>query len=51
MTEQTVTIYISTEVDPSQLLDLALEFAGYVNERTGESCSIDEGMTSVEETS
>ena len=45
----TITIPIRTDIDPSTLLDLALEFAAYVQGQTGQDCAIDDDNTSVEE--
>lgn len=47
MTKQIVAIYVETEIDPSQLLDLALEFGKHVTDMTCEPCTVDEDKTYV----
>ena len=51
MTKQIITIHVETDINPSQLLDLALEFAlefgKDVEGATDEPCVVDEELTSV----
>ena len=49
MSKQIITIHVETDIDPSQLLDLALEFGKDVTDMTDEPCTVDEDKTSVEE--
>ena len=49
MSKYTITIPISTSIDPSQLLDFALEFGAKLKEEFGEGVQQDEDETCVEE--
>lgn len=48
MEKQIITIHVKTDVDPSTLLERALEFGEYVKDMTDEPCTVDEDKTSVE---
>ncbi len=47
MTKQIITIHVETDIDPSQLLDLALEFGKHIKDATDEPCVVDEELTFV----
>jgi len=47
MTKQIITIHVECDVDPSTLLERALEFGEYVKVMTNETCIVDEDKTYV----
>ena len=47
MTKQIITIHVECDVDPSTLLERALEFGEYVKDMTDETCIVDEDKTYV----
>jgi len=47
MTNQIITIHVECDVDPSTLLERALEFGEYVKDMTDEVCIVDEDKTYV----
>jgi hypothetical protein len=47
MTKQIITIHVECDVDPSTLLERALEFGEYVKDMTDEACIVDEDKTYV----
>ena len=49
MSKFKITIPLETDADPSELLDLALEFAKFVEDQLSEEATVDEETVSVEE--
>jgi len=47
MDTQIITIHVETDIDPSQLLDLAFGFGKHVTDMTSEPCVVDETLTEV----
>lgn len=43
-----ITIPVESDIDPSELLDIALEFGKFVEDQASEECSIDDDEVSVE---
>jgi hypothetical protein len=48
MDRHIITIVISTDADPSTILDVAQQFGAHFEEMTSEDCKIDDNEVSVE---